>query len=88
MILNNHVFGVGFQASELHSSVAHRRKCQATLVVHVSGFLSAGLPKGLLWVYEELKKTYDLKKHLLEWCNNEVGQAAQPSAVRCVCVCE
>jgi hypothetical protein len=56
---------IGFVMSSLQPSVYyHREKCML-VIVHVDDFLCSGEVMDLEWLYEALKRKYDLKKKIL-----------------------
>ena len=56
----------GFEVSLLQPSVYHHKKKDMLVVVHVDDFLCSGDLETLGWLYETLKKKYDLKKDILK----------------------
>lgn len=58
--------GTRTPASEMHPSMYGHRERSIIVVVHVGDFLRVVSTHGGLWLFEELRDTYDLKKRVLE----------------------
>lgn len=57
---------MGFKASDLHTLVYWNESRCVTVVVHVEYSICVGSTGVVTWLSDGLKKTYDLKRHVLE----------------------
>ena len=70
---------LGFELSILHSSVFYHRPRNVIVVIHVDDFLCSGKIEDLQWLYESVKKKYDLKYTILSRTVREtIGPSGGP----------
>jgi hypothetical protein len=56
---------IGFKVSMLHPSIYHHPGREVVVVVHVDDFLCSGEAGNLEWLYQSLRKRYDLSRTMV-----------------------
>lgn len=63
-VVNNDIASLGFEECKVTSGVYIHRSRDLRVETHVDGFLVAGGKHLVVWLRDELSKTYELKVHV------------------------